>query len=183
MTGDSDILQEARQAWHRLRDHGRKNWTDWITVAKALTLGRAAAMTGAKSNKPMGYAYNKLFGEWLREQGLDEISNQERYRAIQCLERLDDIEEWRRTLPETKAPQAQPPVGGLVCVAAVHKAEHGAEEAQGAPVGARHRKAGLLATRSCATRPPRHAAREIGRLPHPCPRGTSRRHPKRDRPA
>jgi hypothetical protein len=59
-------------------------------------------MAAAKSNAPLGTCYNKAMGSWLREHGFDGVSNQERYRAIQCLENLEAIDEWRATLPERK---------------------------------------------------------------------------------
>jgi hypothetical protein len=97
-----DTVEQGREAWRRLHDRERATWSDWLTVGNALVLGRAAAMAAAKSNTPMGTKYNRLMGEWLRANGFDGISNQERYRCILCVEHADSIEEWRQSLPEAK---------------------------------------------------------------------------------
>lgn len=97
-----DQVAKGREAWQRLRTRDRATWDDWLTVARALILGRAAAMAAAKSNAPMGAKYNRLFGDWLRAHDFDAITNAERYRAVLCLEKADAIEEWRSTLPEAK---------------------------------------------------------------------------------
>jgi hypothetical protein len=44
----------------------------------------------------------RAIGAWLSTNGLNEISAQERYRAIQCLERREEIEAWRASLDDTK---------------------------------------------------------------------------------
>jgi hypothetical protein len=59
-------------------------------------------MAKAKCNKPMGARYNKLFGEWLRDNGLDDINDQDRYRAIMCADHREAIEAWRATLDPVK---------------------------------------------------------------------------------
>ena len=43
---------------------------------------------------------SERWGSWLRENGLDGINNQERYRALLCLENLQAIERWRDGLDE-----------------------------------------------------------------------------------
>lgn len=50
----------------------------------------------------MSTRYNKVFGDWIRANGFDDITNQERYRCISCVEHADSIEEWRTTLAEEK---------------------------------------------------------------------------------
>jgi hypothetical protein len=102
MTDGVDIVGDGREAWQRLRDRERATWADWLTVGSALVVGRAAAMTAAKSNSPQGSRYNKLMGRWLAEHGFDGITAQERYRCVLCVEHADSIEEWRVTLAEEK---------------------------------------------------------------------------------
>jgi hypothetical protein len=41
-------------------------------------------------------------GKWLRENGLDGITNQERYRALLCLENLEAIEVWHASLDDAQ---------------------------------------------------------------------------------
>jgi hypothetical protein len=111
MTDES--VSEGRAAWARIREAGRRSWGDWMAVARALAHGRAEAMQAAKSNIPMGTRYNRLFGEWLRKCGFDEIDGQQRYSALICLENLPAIETWRATLPEKKRDRLNHPNANL----------------------------------------------------------------------
>jgi hypothetical protein len=100
--GADDTVSTGRAAWQRLRDRERATWADWLAVGRALIIGRAAAMQEAKANRPLGSKYNRLFGAWLRSNGFDTISTQERYRIVLCIENLTTIEEWRKTLDNAK---------------------------------------------------------------------------------
>jgi hypothetical protein len=96
---DTATIEAGKAAWARIQGHdGYRSWADWKEVARALALGRSEAMKTAKSNKPMGAIYNRIMGNWLRDNGLDGISNQARYRALLCLENLPAIEAWRMAL-------------------------------------------------------------------------------------
>ncbi len=41
--GVADPIAEGRAAWQRIKEHGRKNFDDWIKVAWALAIGRTDA--------------------------------------------------------------------------------------------------------------------------------------------
>ena len=99
---DAAAITAGREAWQRIRAHARMNWQDWLTVARALTIGRTEALKAAGTNRPVGTAYNRAMGAWLRENGFDTISTQERYRALLCLENLTAIETWREGLDEAQ---------------------------------------------------------------------------------
>ena len=100
MSAISDDVEAGRAAWARLRGRQRKNWADWLAVGAALVVGRASAMKLAQTNKPFGSKYNSAMGQWLRTHGFDEISTQERYRAILCAENRVAIEAWRSNLDD-----------------------------------------------------------------------------------
>jgi hypothetical protein len=59
-------------------------------------------MGAANANRPLGTRYNHAMGKWLRENGLDGITNQERYRALLCLENLEAIEVWHASLDDAQ---------------------------------------------------------------------------------
>jgi hypothetical protein len=59
-------------------------------------------MQKARTNKPVGSTYNRIVGAWLRTNGFDGISTQERYRAIPWVEHRDEIEVWRAGLDAAK---------------------------------------------------------------------------------
>jgi hypothetical protein len=94
------IVQQGRDAWRRLQQSQRTSWQDWVRVGHALLVGRRDAMLTAKANSPFGVPYNKAFGAFLRDNGFDAISGQDRYKIIQCLEHEIEIEQWRATLDE-----------------------------------------------------------------------------------
>jgi hypothetical protein len=100
MTEAADDIAAARAAWQRLRNERQTN--DWVLIGRALAIGRAVCMRQASANKPHGFAYNRMMGAWLRENGLDGVSTQERYRAVLVLENLPAIELWREALPEER---------------------------------------------------------------------------------
>jgi hypothetical protein len=98
----AEAVDAGRAAWQRIRDHGRMAWDDWLAVGRALVIGRAETMAKANSNRPLGSRYNRLMGAWLKQHGLDGIDNQQRYRAIQCIENLQAIDAWRAALDDRK---------------------------------------------------------------------------------
>ena len=96
------VVAEARLAWARIRENGRRDWDDWILIAQALAAGRSEALKAARTNRAVGTAYNRAMALWLREAGLDGIAAQERYRVLLVLENLQAITVWREGLPEVK---------------------------------------------------------------------------------
>jgi hypothetical protein len=96
-----DTIKLGRDAWARLSRCAC--FADWIAVAHALAIGRAYAMKTAETNCPVGSRYNLAMGAWLKENGLDGISAQERYRALLVLENLPAIEKFRADLDPAKA--------------------------------------------------------------------------------
>jgi hypothetical protein len=100
MSEAADDVAAGRAAWERIRGHDRTSWKDWVQVARGLAVGRAETMKAANTNRPVGTTYNRLMGQWLKQHGFGEINNQERHRALRCLENLDAIEAWRATLDD-----------------------------------------------------------------------------------
>jgi hypothetical protein len=96
------VITDGRAAWDRLKSREQATWQDWLAVGEALIVGRTRAMQTAKTNKPVGTTYVRAIGHWLRANGFDEISPQERYRAVLCVENRDAIEAWRATLDDAK---------------------------------------------------------------------------------
>jgi hypothetical protein len=90
-----DAVADGVAAWSRIRDHGRKHFEDWITVDRALAIGRTEALKIARTNKAVGPRYNAAMGAWLKQHGLAEITAQERYRLLLILENLPAISAWR----------------------------------------------------------------------------------------
>ncbi len=100
MIDDGGTIEAGAAAWTRIKDCGRKNWSDWIQVARALAIGRTEALKAAETNRTLGSRYNSEMAQWLAKHGLSDITATERYRALRCLENLDAIETWRSTLDD-----------------------------------------------------------------------------------
>jgi len=98
----SDAVIAGKAAWRRLRDREKSSWEDWMLIAEALVVGRTRAMMTAQRNKPVGTLYVRAIGQWLKQNDLHEINPAERYRAMLCLERREEIETWRAGLDEAK---------------------------------------------------------------------------------
>jgi hypothetical protein len=88
--------KRGAEAWQRLKEN--RNWRDWLTVGDALQIGREWAMSEAQTNRPVGSAYNRIFGEWLERYGLHEMDKGDRSRLFTVMENLPEIEKWRHTL-------------------------------------------------------------------------------------
>jgi hypothetical protein len=100
MTDPVDDVAAGRAAWARIRGHDRKSWEDWVQVARGLAVGRVEMMKAANTNRPVGTTYNRKMGDWLRENGLDGITAQERYRLQRILENLTEVGTWRNGLDD-----------------------------------------------------------------------------------
>ncbi len=114
MTDSSDMVAEGRQAWQRLRQ--RATWADWLAVGRALLISRTEALKAAGTNRCVGTRY--IAGDWLRQNGLDDIAAQERYRLMLILEHLPAIEQWRGGLPESEQRKFQSSQQRLVALEA-----------------------------------------------------------------
>lgn len=64
---DDDAVSAGRDAWARLRERERAAWPDWLTVGRALIIGRTEALKAAGTNRPVGTRYNRAMGDWLRK--------------------------------------------------------------------------------------------------------------------
>jgi hypothetical protein len=56
----TDVISAAQEAAHRLISG--ESWHDWVTVGRALRVGRTQAMAEARTNKPEGKHYAPALG-------------------------------------------------------------------------------------------------------------------------
>jgi hypothetical protein len=61
-----DAIAMGRAASARLRDRDRATWADWLDVARAIAIGRTAALKVAGTNCPVGTRYNTAMRNWKR---------------------------------------------------------------------------------------------------------------------
>jgi hypothetical protein len=94
------ICREGTAAWKRLKKG--KAFDDYVKVGRALELGRKWAMDQAKTNEPVGRAYNFCMGEFLERYRLLDMDKADRSRLMDMMDNLIQIEEWRRRLTGTE---------------------------------------------------------------------------------
>jgi|SRR5579872_5253634 len=94
---DAAEIAKGCEAWGRIKTES--TWKDWLQVGRALDLGRRGCMHAAQMSPLNGSGYNRIFSEWLQENGLSEIGKDARSRLFACSKNLVAIEAWRATLP------------------------------------------------------------------------------------
>jgi hypothetical protein len=97
---DADVVAAGKAAWARVR--AGSTFSDWILIAKAISVGRSLCLKAAGANRPVGGAYNKAIAAWVRKNGLDGITRAERCRCFRLLENLPAVEQWRATLDDAQ---------------------------------------------------------------------------------
>jgi hypothetical protein len=58
LLASGDVAERIKRGQH---------WLDWMYIAEGLEVGRVKAMRRAGTNRPIGAAYNRAFGDWLNE--------------------------------------------------------------------------------------------------------------------
>jgi hypothetical protein len=87
-----DQVAAGREAWARIREHGRRSWDDWLAVARGVAVCRDAALQEADRSTQYGKRYTAAMAAQLAAGGLDGVNQQVRYRLFQVLENLPAIE-------------------------------------------------------------------------------------------
>jgi len=68
-------------------------------IAEGLEVGRVKAMRRAGTNRPIGSAYNRAFGDWLNERSwARDLDKPTRNHLFWCADNRNNIEAWRETL-------------------------------------------------------------------------------------
>jgi hypothetical protein len=94
------VVEAGREAWQRRKDDAHVCWEDWVLIGKALLAGRAHAMTRAGKKQPRGKAYTLYFSNWLQAHHFHDIDKADRGKAMWTIEKLDELEAFRDSLPE-----------------------------------------------------------------------------------
>ena len=47
----TDIVEQGRSAWERLRSRQRATWDEWLAVGRAVIIGRTEALKSANTNR------------------------------------------------------------------------------------------------------------------------------------
>jgi hypothetical protein len=102
-TTESEDRKEKDAADAAERIKRGQHWLDWMYVAGGLEVGRQKAMRRAGTNRPIGSAYNKAFGEWLdlRPWARD-LDKPTRTHLFWCVDHRNELERWRETLAQNE---------------------------------------------------------------------------------
>jgi hypothetical protein len=93
-----DIVAEGREAWKRIGV--ATSFEAWLTVAKAVAIGRQHAMREAGANSPHGSKYRVAINNWLEANGFREMPYGIRKACCAMVDNLQAIEAWLASLPE-----------------------------------------------------------------------------------
>lgn len=95
------LEREADAALERIQRG--QSWEDWRKVAELFTHGRKLAMLHGHANKPEGKGYNLCFSSWLDQHPkLRSIDKATRNHAMQCFDKIAEIDAWRVTLADNQ---------------------------------------------------------------------------------
>jgi hypothetical protein len=90
--------QAAAAAFERIR---KGHWLDWIAVGEGLMVGREWAMRRAGTNRPIGSAYNRAFGEWMQTRPwARDLDKPTRNHLFWVVENRGAVDRWRETLAQ-----------------------------------------------------------------------------------
>jgi hypothetical protein len=93
-----DIVAEGREAWKRIGV--ATSFEAWLTVAKAVAIGRQHAMREAGANSQHGSKYRVAINNWLEANGFREMPYGIRKACCAMVDNLQAIEAWLASLPE-----------------------------------------------------------------------------------
>jgi hypothetical protein len=98
---DDLVITRAQEAASRLIANA--SWQDWVSVGRALQIGRAHAMYEAGTNVPKGSKFAACISRWLTAMKLDRVADKgTRSRLLNLLDHIDAVEKWRQLLPPTR---------------------------------------------------------------------------------
>jgi hypothetical protein len=120
---DLDIELEAKEAAQRVATNriirqGRDCWEQinksnsceaWMSIGRALCVGKAWALHAANTNRAWGSTYSRLFGQWMAKHGFGTMNKHTRTWAIALYENAAEIERWRSGLSEKERRRLRDP--------------------------------------------------------------------------
>jgi hypothetical protein len=122
LTAASEELAERGAADAAQRIKRGQHWHDWMVIAEGLEVGRNKAMRRAGTNRPVGAAYNKAFGAWLKEhEWARDLDPPTRHSLFWCLDHRSVIEAWRQTLSQNERARLNHPTVTKRRFEATHK--------------------------------------------------------------
>ena len=113
----SEIVARGREEWQRKRSD--RDWRGWVRIMEAVEIGRdetdkklhnRITPGGGRKGRNKGSGWNKAFGQWLRDNGFEDLDGKKfgqlRSRMMDCIDSKQAIETWRRDLLDLSQRQA-----------------------------------------------------------------------------
>lgn len=91
-------IRQGRDAWMTITKS--ESFENWKTIGTALAIGKAHALKVTQANAAWGRNYSREFSSWLKQYGFTGMRPSDRSIAIELVENLPSIEQWRNGLPE-----------------------------------------------------------------------------------
>jgi hypothetical protein len=94
------VVNAGREAWRSLK--ADETFEKWIAIGRAIEIGRGEIMRLLHTNRPAGAQWSRTFGDWLAQNGFDEIDKGARSRLQNVIDNLPAIEAWRQNMGLTQ---------------------------------------------------------------------------------
>src|SRR5207248_7045464 len=91
-------IRAGRDAWQAITR--AETFEAWVTIAKALAIGRDHALKLTGANAPHGRQYSLAFCDWAKRHGFGGMEKSVRSVALELHSNIEAITEWRASLPE-----------------------------------------------------------------------------------
>jgi hypothetical protein len=91
------VIRRGIEAWEAIGK--TQSFDNWVTVGRALLVGRKTALAQSGANSPAGQLYSKAFCAWAEQYGFTAMKASTRSVAIELAEHESEIRAWRSGLP------------------------------------------------------------------------------------
>ena len=119
---ESEERKERLAAEADIRIKSGMHWRDWMFVADGMAVGQAKAMRLASTNRPYGKAYQRAFGDWLKDR---EWANRHdkgaRSNMLWCVDHISEINAWRERLGQKERDKLNHPTTVKRAFEAAHR--------------------------------------------------------------
>ena len=116
------VIRQGRDAWSEIKK--AQSFAGWVAVGRALQIGRGIAVRA--SGADTGKHYSRYFYAWADENGFTGMHKGDRWAAVDLVENLSAVEQWRSTLPRKRTAAIDPSVIEYAPLATFTRTEAGA---------------------------------------------------------
>jgi hypothetical protein len=103
---DQELVADGQEAAQRVK----RSLADWITIGKAVDVGKRYCMRITGKNQPRGKAYCTSFSKWLTDNGFNWIGKTTRAKLLAMMDELPEVEDFLAKLDDDERRDIKDPV-------------------------------------------------------------------------